>query len=158
VSSSLFSLLCPPVPFHPASAPSPPSSSSSCPILPPFLPPSPHHRSAMTLASMYKTDYVQSLDQHSQTNLNSSWVNDKGTQPHPASLSPPFSSFSSPPSDTSAATVHRLYLYRLLEDKNRALALDALPQEVHPSSCLRSLLVSLVQPRQHSTFVRQKGT
>ena len=31
------------------------------------------------LASMYKTDYVQALDQHSQTNLNSSWVNDKGT-------------------------------------------------------------------------------
>ncbi|CAO3571514.1 unnamed protein product [Mortierella alpina] len=30
------------------------------------------------LASMYKTDYVQALDQHSQTNLNSSWVNDKG--------------------------------------------------------------------------------
>jgi len=32
----------------------------------------------MTLASVYKTDYVQSLDQHSQTNLNSSWVNAKG--------------------------------------------------------------------------------
>ncbi|KAF8940572.1 hypothetical protein BGZ47_007706 [Haplosporangium gracile] len=32
----------------------------------------------MTLASMYKTDYVQTCDQHSQTNLNSSWVNDKG--------------------------------------------------------------------------------
>ncbi|KAG0207947.1 hypothetical protein BGX28_000960 [Mortierella sp. GBA30] len=32
----------------------------------------------MTLASMYKTDYVQTLDQHSQTNLNSSWVNAKG--------------------------------------------------------------------------------
>ncbi|KAF9434372.1 hypothetical protein BGZ76_008131 [Entomortierella beljakovae] len=32
----------------------------------------------MTLASMYKTDYVQILDQHSQANLNSSWVNDKG--------------------------------------------------------------------------------
>jgi hypothetical protein len=31
------------------------------------------------LASVYKTDYVQSLDQHSQTNLNSSWVNAKGT-------------------------------------------------------------------------------
>ncbi|KAG0290234.1 hypothetical protein BGZ98_003546, partial [Dissophora globulifera] len=30
------------------------------------------------LASVYKTDYVQSLDQHSQTNLNSSWVNFKG--------------------------------------------------------------------------------
>lgn len=27
---------------------------------------------------MYKSDYVQTLDQHSQTNLNSSWVNDKG--------------------------------------------------------------------------------
>lgn len=33
------------------------------------------------LASVYKTDYVQALDQHSQTNLNSSWVNDKGTAP-----------------------------------------------------------------------------
>ncbi|KAG0289666.1 hypothetical protein BGZ96_006823 [Linnemannia gamsii] len=32
----------------------------------------------MTLASMYKTDYVQILDQHSQANLNSSWFNDKG--------------------------------------------------------------------------------
>ncbi|KAF9561279.1 hypothetical protein EC968_005798 [Mortierella alpina] len=32
----------------------------------------------MTLASMYKTDYVQTLDQHSQANLNSSWVNAKG--------------------------------------------------------------------------------
>ncbi|GJJ68730.1 hypothetical protein EMPS_01076 [Entomortierella parvispora] len=32
----------------------------------------------MTLASMYKTDYVQSLDQQSQTNLNSAWLNDKG--------------------------------------------------------------------------------
>ncbi|KAK3828420.1 MAG: ORMDL family [Benniella sp.] len=30
------------------------------------------------LASVYKTDYVQALDQHSQTNRNSSWVNDKG--------------------------------------------------------------------------------
>ncbi|KAI9232821.1 MAG: ORMDL family [Podila humilis] len=27
---------------------------------------------------MYKSDYVQTLDQHSQTNLNSSWMNDKG--------------------------------------------------------------------------------
>jgi len=32
------------------------------------------------IASIYKTDYVQALDQHSQTNLNSSWVNDKGTE------------------------------------------------------------------------------
>ena len=32
----------------------------------------------MTLAAMYKTDYVQTLDQHSQANLNSSWFNDKG--------------------------------------------------------------------------------
>lgn len=32
----------------------------------------------MTLASMYKMDYVQILDQHSQANLNSSWFNDKG--------------------------------------------------------------------------------
>ncbi|KAG0006922.1 hypothetical protein BGZ65_001762 [Modicella reniformis] len=32
----------------------------------------------MTLASMYKLDYIQILDQHAQTNLNSSWVNDKG--------------------------------------------------------------------------------
>jgi len=33
----------------------------------------------MTLASMYKLDYIQMCDQHAQTNLNSSWVNDKGT-------------------------------------------------------------------------------
>ncbi|KAF9977899.1 hypothetical protein BGZ73_004495 [Actinomortierella ambigua] len=32
----------------------------------------------MTLKSVYKTDYVQSLDQQAQGNLNSSWVNDKG--------------------------------------------------------------------------------
>ncbi|KAF9364383.1 hypothetical protein BGX34_001697 [Mortierella sp. NVP85] len=32
----------------------------------------------MTLASVYKLDYIQVCDQHAQTNLNSSWVNDKG--------------------------------------------------------------------------------
>lgn len=40
----------------------------------------------MTLAAMYKSDYVQTLDQHSQTNLNSSWVNDKGTHRIPPFL------------------------------------------------------------------------
>ena len=35
----------------------------------------------MTLAAMYKTDDVQTLDQHSQTNLNSAWLNDRGNEP-----------------------------------------------------------------------------
>jgi hypothetical protein len=41
------------------------------------------------LASIYKTDYVQTLDQHSQTNRNSSWVNDKGTHTHTHTLTHP---------------------------------------------------------------------
>jgi len=65
---------------HPSIHPHPTTPNHPLAHLNPLPPPPTLIIITMTkLASVYKTDYVQTLDQHSQTNLNSSWVNAKGT-------------------------------------------------------------------------------